>query len=330
MLKKVIFALAICVFCVGLGAAQTKLLRFPDIYGDKVVFTYGGDLWTASTSGGTAIRLTAHPGTETYAKFSPDGKWIAFTGQYDGDEQVYIIPSTGGEPKQLTFYPAKGPRPPRWGYDNQVLGWTKDGTRVYFRAERDAWTTAASKIYTVSVNGGPAEAMPMPEAGSGSFSPDGKQMVYSPRFRDFRPEKRYQGGQANTLWIYDLATNDAKKISDDPHAARDEMWLGGTVFYNSDRDGKFNLWAYDTRSGKTTEVTQNRDWDIRWPSSDEQGKIVYEKNGELEIFDVNSKKADHLSINVPDDGINKREASGQCQQSDPKLRPQPERRTRGF
>jgi tricorn protease len=306
MLRKVIFALAICVFCVGLGAAQTKLLRFPDIYGDKVVFMYGGDLWTSSTSGGTATRLTAHPGTETYAKFSPDGKWIAFTGQYDGDEQVYIIPSTGGEPKQLTFYPAKGPRPPRWGFDNQVLGWTKDGTRVYFRGERDAWTTASPKVYTVSVNGGTAEAMPMPEAGSGSFSPDGKQMVYSPRFRDFRPEKRYQGGQANTLWIYDLATNDAKKISDDPHAARDEMWIGGTIFYNSDRDGKFNLWAYDTRSGKTSEVTQNRDWDIRWPSSDEQGKIVYEKNGELEVFDVNSKKADHLSINVPDDGINRR------------------------
>src|ERR1700709_1379090 len=108
MLKKVIFALAICVFAVSFAASQTKLLRFPDIYGDKVVFTYGGDLWISSTSGGNASRLTAHPRTETHAQFSPDGKWIAFTGQYDGDEQVYIIPTTGGEPKQLTFYPAKG------------------------------------------------------------------------------------------------------------------------------------------------------------------------------------------------------------------------------
>src|SRR3954454_11632692 len=284
---------------------QTKLLRFPDIYGDRIVFTYGGDLWTSAASGGTAVRLTAHPGMETYAKFSPDGKWIAFTGQYDGDEQVYVIPSGGGEPKQLTFYPSKGPLAPRWGLDNQVEGWTKDG-RVIFRSERDSWTLPVARLYTVSPNGGPAEPLPMPEAGSGSFSPDGTKMVYSPRFRDFRPEKRYQGGQANTLYIYDLATNDAKKISDDPHAARDAMWIGGTIFYNSDRDGKFNLWAYDTRSGKTTEVTQNRDWDIRWPSSDDQGRIVYEKNGELEIFDVNSKKAEHLSINVPDDGINKR------------------------
>ncbi|HYV05852.1 MAG TPA: peptidase S41, partial [Blastocatellia bacterium] len=109
------------------ASAQTKLLRFPDIHGDRVVFTYGGDLWTASASGGTATRITAHPGVEVFGKFSPDGKWIAFTGQYDGDEQVYVVSATGGEPKQLTYYPARGPLTPRWGYDNQVYGWTNDG-----------------------------------------------------------------------------------------------------------------------------------------------------------------------------------------------------------
>src|SRR5262245_44718036 len=102
--------------------AQTKLLRFPDIHGDKVVFTYGGELWVASTSGGVATRLTASAGVEVFAKFSPDGKWIAFTGQYDGDEQVYVIPSSGGEPKQLTFYPARGPLTPRWCYVNRGYG----------------------------------------------------------------------------------------------------------------------------------------------------------------------------------------------------------------
>src|SRR5690242_20045944 len=120
-------------------AAQTKLLRFPDIHADKLVFTYGGDLWTAPASGATAVRLTSHPGIEVFAKFSPDGKWIAFTGQYDGDEQVYVMPATGGAPKQLTFYPARGPMAPRWGYDNQVYGWTNDGKRVVFRSLRDAW-----------------------------------------------------------------------------------------------------------------------------------------------------------------------------------------------
>src|SRR5690349_17653657 len=116
------------------ASAQTKLLRFPDIHGDKVVFTYAGDLWIAPVSGGTATRLTAHPGLELFAKFSPDGQWIAFTGQYDGDEQVYVIPVTGGVPKQLTFYPARGPLAERWGYDNQVYGWSRDGKRVLFRS----------------------------------------------------------------------------------------------------------------------------------------------------------------------------------------------------
>ncbi|HTK25370.1 MAG TPA: S41 family peptidase [Pyrinomonadaceae bacterium] len=296
----------VAVLFLGLGiSAQTKLLRFPDIFGDRVVFTYGGDLWVASTSGGTATRLTAHPGVETYAKFSPDGKWIAFTGQYDGDEQVYVMPSGGGEPKQLTFYPSRGPLAPRWGFDNQVLGWTKDG-RIYFRSLRDSWSLPIARLYTVSPQGGPAEPLPMPEAGSGDFSPDGAKMVYSPRSRDFRPEKRYGGGQANTLYIYDLKSNDALKISDNPRAARDAMWIGNSIYYNSDKDGKFNLYQYDIATGKTAEVTKFHDIELRWPSSDEQSRIVYERDGELEIYDTSSKRSTKLSINVPDDGVYRR------------------------
>ena len=305
MLKRPLLLAAVCLFSAAALTAQTKLLRFPDIYGDRVVFTYGGDLWTASTSGGTATRLTAHPGVETYAKFSSDGKWIAFTGQYDGDEQVYVIPSGGGEPKQLTFYPSRGPLAPRWGYDNQVLGWTRDG-KIYFRSQRDSWSLPIARLYTVSPDGGPAEALPMPEGGSGDFSADGSKIVYSPRFRDFRPEKRYGGGQANKLYIYDLRTNDAQLISDTPRATRDAMWIGNTIYYNSDKDGKFNLYAYTPSNAKTVQVTRNRDWDIRWPSSDNNGRIVYERDGELEVIDVESKSTKKLSINVPDDGINKR------------------------
>jgi tricorn protease len=305
MFVRFLTVIAVCIFFTLSGAAQTKLLRFPDIHGDRVVFTFGGDLWTASVSGGTAVRLTAHPGVETYAKFSPDGRWIAFTGQYDGDEQVYVMPSGGGEPKQLTFYPSRGPLAPRWGYDNQVGGWTRDG-RIFFRSQRDSWSLPIANLFTVSPEGGPAEPLPMPEAGSGAFSPDGTKMAYSPRFRDFRPEKRYSGGQANKLYVYDLKTNDTQLISDSPFASRDAMWIGNTVYYNSDRDGKFNIYAYDTGTRKTTQVTRNRDWDIRWPSSDDQGKIVYERDGELEVMDLGSKRSTKLSITVPDDGINKR------------------------
>ncbi|HSK71315.1 MAG TPA: S41 family peptidase [Pyrinomonadaceae bacterium] len=299
-----LFLLIFFLFCINLFA-QTKLLRFPDIYGERVVFTYGGDLWTAPASGGTAVRLTAHPGVETYAKFSPDGKWIAFTGQYDGDEQVYVMPSGGGEPKQLTFYPSRGPLAPRWGFDNQVYGWTRDN-RIFFRSLRDSWTLPVAQLYAVSPEGGPAEALPMPEAGSGDFSPDGTKMVYSPRSRDFRPEKRYAGGQANTLYIYDLKTHDAKKISDNPRSNRDAMWIGDTIYFNSDKDGKFNLYAYNTGSGRITPVTNYKDWEVRWSSSDNQSRIIYERGGELEIYDVNAKKANKLNIFVPEDGLNKR------------------------
>src|SRR6266852_2559680 len=161
---------SLCVLAITLAlplAAQTRLLRFPDIHADRVAFTYGGDLWTAPVTGGTATRLTAHPGVELFAKFSPDGQWIAFTGQYDGDEQVYVMPSTGGVPRQLTFYPARGPLAERWGYDNQVYGWSPDGKRVLFRSLRDSWTLPATRLYTVSASGGPAEPLPMPVAGAG-------------------------------------------------------------------------------------------------------------------------------------------------------------------
>ncbi len=284
------------------AGAQTKLLRFPDLSGDRVVFTYGGDLWTASASGGAAIRLTSHPGMEVFGKFSPDGKWIAFTGQYDGDEQVYVVSSGGGVPRQLTFYPAKGPFTPRWGWDNQVYGWSADGKRIIFKSQRDSWALPIARLYSVSVEGGAAEALPMPEAGSGDFSPDSSKIVYSPQSRDFRPEKRYGGGQANALYIFDLKTYDAKRITEGPRATRDPIWLGNSIYFNSDRDGHFNLYAYNIAAAKTTQITSNKTWDVRWPSSDGEDRIVYELNGELQVLDTKTQKSNPISINVPNEG----------------------------
>jgi len=282
--------------------SQTKLLRFPDIRGDRVVFTYGGDLWTAPSSGGSASRLTSHPGIEVFGKFSPDGKWVAFTGQYDGDEQVYVVPTSGGDPRQLTFYPARGPLAPRWGWDNQVFGWTKDSKRIIFRSLRDSWSLPIARLYSVSVDGGAATAFPMPTAGSGDLSPNNDEIVYSPQSRDFRSEKRYGGGQANQLFIFNLGSNAAKRITEGPRATRDAMWIGDTIFFNSDRDGHFNLYAYSVPGGRTTQVTTSRSWDVRWPSSDNEGQIVYELNGELVVMDARSKKSTPISINVPDEG----------------------------
>ncbi|MGD0616098.1 MAG: S41 family peptidase [Bryobacteraceae bacterium] len=299
-------------FLTLLGAActqlpgQTRLLRFPDIHDNRIVFSYGGDLWIVADTGGTAARLTAHPGVEEFARFSPDGKWIAFTGQYDGDEQVYVIPSAGGEPKQLTFYPAHGPLAPRWGLDNQVIGWSNDGHFVIYRSLRDGVALYDSRLYRVAVDGGPSEALPMPRGGSGSFSPDGTRIVYSPEARDFRPEKRYGGGTANELYIFDLATHDAKLISEGPRASRDPIWIGKDIFFDSDRDGHFNIYAYDTDSGATRKVTHNTLWDVRWPGTDRRRRIVYELDGELQVLDVTTGVSIPVSVNVPDDGINRR------------------------
>jgi tricorn protease len=288
-------------------SAQTKLLRFPALNGDRVAFTYAGDLWTAPAAGGTAIRLTAHPGLELFASFSPDGRWIAFTGQYDGDEQVYVIPTHGGEPRQLTFYPAQGPLAERWGYDHQVYGWTPDGSRILFRSSRDSWTLPSARLYTVAATGGPAEALPMPQAGSGAFSPDGKRVVYSPLFWDFRSEKRYSGGQANRLVVFDLASNTAVRLPERERAQRDAMWIGDWVYYNSDDDGTFNLYSWDPTTGERRQLTHYNTWDVRWPSADPAtGRIVYEWGGELKILDTRTGQSAGITIHVPHDGLHTR------------------------
>ncbi len=300
------------------AAGQTKLLRFPDLHGDTVAFVYAGDLWLAPASGGGARRLTAHPGLELFPKFSPDGKWIAFTGQYDGDEQVYVMPTAGGVPTQLTYYPAVGPLPPRWGYDHQVYGWTPDGKSVLFRAFSDTWDISDSRLYTVPATGGLAEALPMPTAGAGAYSGDGKRLVYSPLARDFRTWKRYQGGWAQDLYLFDLATRQATNLTNHPRTDRDPMWIGERLYFVSDRDGTLNLYAQDPKpthasgpgaSGavEPEQLTKSTSWDVRWASADEAaGKIVYELGGELSVYDTKARQAKAISIFVPDDGVHKR------------------------
>ncbi|MCD4750075.1 MAG: PDZ domain-containing protein [Thermoanaerobaculales bacterium] len=300
------------IFCLALAAAGawadegTGLLRFPDIHGDTVAFSYGGDLWLASTEGGTAWRLTAHPGQELFPRFSPDGKWIAFTGQYEGDEQVYVVPTTGGEPTRLTWYPAAGPLPPRWGYDHQVYGWTPDGEKVLFRSLRDTGGTVESLLYTVSRTGGLPVALPMPNSGAGDFSPDGGKMVYSPLFRDFRHWKRYQGGWAQNLYIFNLASHDVMPVSHSVRTERDPMWIGDTIYFVSDRTDHLNLFSFDQGSGKVAQLTDADPWDVRWPSTDNESRVIYELGGQLHILDVISGIDTAIVITVPDDGLWKR------------------------
>ncbi|MCY2961866.1 MAG: S41 family peptidase [Planctomycetota bacterium] len=302
------FAAALVSFAAP-AAAQTKLLRFPDIHGDRVAFCYAGDLWLAPSGGGTATRLTAHPGLELFPKFSPDGAWIAFTGQYDGDEQVYVVPSQGGVPKQLTFYPARGPLAQRWGYDNQVYGFSRDGRSVLFRSMRDGWDLTDTRLYTVPLGGGPPTALAMPVSGGGDFSPDGKQAVYSPLTRDFRTWKRYEGGWAQDLYVFDFATASIEPVSPSKRTERDPMWIDRRVWFVSDRDGTLNLYSYDLDSKKTEQHTREAQYDVRWASRGDAGEIVFELNGELVVYDTKAGTQKKLDIRVPDDGVSSRPSS---------------------
>lgn len=289
------------------SAAPTKLLRFPDLHGDQVVFTYAGDLWTANTAGGDARRLTTHPGVELFGRFSPDGKNVAFTGQYEGDEQVYVVETDGGEPRQLTFYPAAGPLPPRWGYDNQVYDWTSDGKSVLYRSLRDSYDVGDPKLFLVPAAGGLSQGLPMPFAGGGDLSPSDDKVVYSPLFRDFRHWKRYEGGWAQNLYIFDLKTHASQQITNHVRTERDAMWIGDTVYFSADWDGKLNLYAYDVKTGATRQITRHQDWDVRWPAADKAGRrIVYELGGELRIFDITSGNDRAISIHVPTDALDRR------------------------
>jgi len=301
----VLTILLLVLFCAQ-ALAETKLLRFPDLHDDRVVFVHGGDLWMAPDTGGTAWRLTAHPGKELFPKFSPDGRHIAFTGQYSGDEQVFVMPAAGGEPVQLTWYPATGPLPARWGYDNQVMGWSPDGERILFRSRRDAWSSSTATLFTVGKNGGLPERMPMPVSGAGTFTEDGNQVFYSPLFRDFRTWKRYQGGWAQSLWLFDLEAKDARQITDHPRTDRDPMWINGRGYFVSDRDGTLNIWTVDPDTLKVEQLTFHDQWDVRWASASNDGRIVYELNGMLRIFDTRDRSDRGISIRVPDDGINRR------------------------
>jgi tricorn protease len=189
------------------------------------------------------------------------------------------------------------------------MGWTPDGAAILFRSLRDAdGIRSEGRLYTVALPGGLPKALPMPTSGAGDFSPDGKRLAYSPLFRDFRTWKRYEGGWAEDLYVYDLATNDARPFATSVRTERDPMWIGNAVYFASDRDGTLNLYAYDLATEALTKLTTSTTWDVRWPSSDNASRIVYELDGELHVFDVRSEADQPLSIFVPNDGVAMRPA----------------------
>jgi tricorn protease len=274
-----------------------RLLRYPDIHGDTIAFVYAGDIWTVPSAGGTARRLTSHPGLELFPKFSPDGRWVAFSGQYNGTRQVFVIPAEGGEPRQLTFYNEVAALPPRGGYDNRILGWTPDGKNVLFRANRVAQSDRLGRPYLVPFEGGPEQPLPITEAGGVSYSPDGGRVAFTPISNEFRGWKRYRGGQSPDVWIYDLKSNTSEQITNTRDQDMLPVWLGDTIFYISDRDSTMNVFAYDTRTKKTRKMTNHTDYDAMWPSGSGD-ELVYEAGGYVYRLDAKSGKEERVPIKL--------------------------------
>jgi tricorn protease len=306
-MKKIIlwFALSVCAVSALSQEKTTRLLRQPDIHGDMVAFVYAGDIWLASAAGGDARRLTSDAGMEYFPKFSPDGRWIAFTGDYSGSRQVFVISVDGGQPRQLTFYNDVGPLPPRGGIDNRVLDWTPDGKSILFLPHRLPWGDRMGRPYIVPVAGGMETPLAIPEGGGGMYSPDGTKLVYTPIEREFRTWKRYRGGRAQEVWIYDLVANKAEQITNNPYTDNQPTWVGDTIYFASDRPdagqkeaGRLNLWAYDLKSKQSRKVTTHADYDVLWPSAD-RTQVIYENGGSLYRF-ANGKST-LIPIRVPSD-----------------------------
>jgi tricorn protease len=284
------------------------LMRFPTLHGQTIVFSAGGSLWRVDRNGGLARRLTTDSGLDIMPRFSPDGKEIAFTGNYDGNTDVYVIPAEGGAVRRLTFHSDVLPEvPTRWGPDNMVVTWTPDGKQILFLSRRTTYNSWFGQLFLVPKDGGPAAQFPVPKGGVTSFSPDGNQIAYNQIFRNFRTWKRYYGGLAQDIWIYDLNTHTIQRITDWKGTDTYPMWYGDMIYFASDRgpEKRLNLWSYSLKSKQFRQVTDFKDYDIDWPSLGDSG-IVFGCGGELYVIALPSQKLEKLQVDIPDDGVRKR------------------------
>ena len=287
--------LAVCSVARGstTSTGSTLLLRKPAISRTQIAFSYGGDLWIVDRNGGDARHLTSDIGIETSPMFSPDGSLIAFTGEYDGNENVYLIPAAGGIPKRLTSYPGS----------DQVVGWTRDGKRVLFRSSRDSYARF-NRLFTVGVEGGFPEQLPLPMAEDGSYSPDGSHLAYVP-FTNFsdpsrRGLKHYRGGTASPIWIADLADSSVEKVPRKDSNDSAPMWIGNRIYFLSDRNGRVNLFYYDTVAKEVHEAIASNGIDIKSASAGPDA-IVYEQFGSLHVLDLASGREHPVAINAAGD-----------------------------
>jgi tricorn protease len=272
MKKALLFVFIIFIPVLSSGQTDARLFRYPDVSKTQITFSYAGDIWVVDKNGGTAVKLSSPEGEETYPKFSPDGKTIAFSGNYNGNTDVYTIPVTGGIPERLTYH----------GYPDRVVNWYPDGSKVLFASRRKSGKERFNQFYYTGTNSGLPEQLPMAHAEYGSISADGKTIAFTDKSRLTRTWKRYRGGTAPDIWLMNMETLEAHKIA--VNDANDELPMikGNKVYFLSDRGPakRFNLWVYSVDDKTTKQLTYFTDYDVHFPSMG-PGDIVFEAGGKL-------------------------------------------------
>ncbi len=295
LLAPVLLVLVLLALAALPAAAQTRLLRFPDVSDSQIVFSYAGDLWIVGREGGNARRLTANVGREVSARFSPDGSTIAFSAQYDGNTDVYVVPAVGGEPRRLTWHPSP----------DLATGWTPDGSAVVFASFRAGAPVPHPKFWTVPLeadleDGGLPTAMPMPRAWTGKFSPDGGSFAYEPILSWEAEWRNYRGGQNRPIWVLDLEDLSLDKLPWEGSNDGQPVWIGDTIYFLSDRDWAVNVWSYDTNTAELRQLTRFKEFDAKSLEGG-GGWLVFEQAGYIHRLDTATGETRQVPIEVRGD-----------------------------
>ena len=282
---------------------QKVLCRYPTLHSDKIVFESGGNLWEVNRKGGRASRLTSDRGFDIMPRFSPDGKNIAFTANYDGNIDVYTIPAEGGPVNRLTFHSDLVEEAQlRWGPDNMVVSWTPDSKNIIFLSRRNTFNSWFGRLFSITVDGGLPEQLPLPKGGLLSYNSNGTKIAYNRIFRNFRTWKNYYGGLAQDIWIYDFNTKKIERVTDWKGTDSYPMWFGNMIYFASDRgpENRLNIWSYNIQTKKFKQITNFKDYDVDWPSLGDNG-IVFQCGGSLNVLDLPDEKLHEINVIVPND-----------------------------
>lgn len=294
MPKHLLIPLALAVAAGTTFAADpTRMLAQPAIQGDRIAFIYDDDLWLAGPDAEPARRITDADGRESEPFFSPDGRWLAFSAPYDGNDDVYVMPAGGGIAKRLTWHPG----------NDIVRGFTPDGKSILFQSERVTHTRRHRQLFTVAIDGGVPQQLPVPTGFKAALSPDGRYLAYTPLSERFGQWKNYRGGTTSRIWILDLNDLSVNEVPRSPDRANDTdpMWIGETLYFNSDREGEFNLFRHEPGSDTVSRLTDFDDFPVMEPDSDTSGRIVFEQAGWLHILETGSGAVRHLDISAATD-----------------------------